>query len=171
MRRLGQFARYQLQEKTLKTWKRSRSICPGTVFTSCVSGGYVEVFIYPVNFSWRNEWKCNIPVNSWTNTHLGTKLWLELRSDSMKTTDTLNSWSKSRIFQHSFSMTGIAVNFFQWFTFTLIAMIFLFCSAAVLLQGEIIGSSQPNQLSISDYKILLSLNVGFLNQKDVRHWR
>lgn len=113
MRRLGQFARYKLQGKTLKTWKRSRSICPGTVFTSCVSGGYVEVFIYPVNFSWRNEWKCNIPVNSWTNTHLVTKLWLELRSDSMKTTDTLNSWSKSRIFQHSFSVTGIAVNFFS----------------------------------------------------------
>lgn len=57
MRRLEWFTRYQPQGKRLNSWKRSRTVCSVTVFTSCEIGAHVEVSTYPVNLSWRNERK------------------------------------------------------------------------------------------------------------------
>lgn len=157
MRRLEWFTRYQPQGKRLNSWKRSRTVCSVTVFTSCEIGAHVEVSTYPVNLSWRNEG--NIRVNS--RTHLRTRLWLGLRSDSMKTTDTLSLWSKNRIFQRVFSMISIALNFV---VITCNDFSFLFHCRSLRI-GNYWLQSTKSAVHFWLEK-LLSLNVGFLNQKD-----
>lgn len=165
-------------------WRSHSSVCKdektGVIHKISASGKGVEflenkqncMFCYCIYILWNwctcrgiripsqlimEKWK---EIFVWTP-DLRTRLWLGLRSGSMKTTDTLCLWSKNRIFQRIFSMISIALNFV---VITCNDFSFLFhCSS--LRIGNYWFQSTKSAVHFWLEK-LLSLNVGFLNQKD-----